>query len=139
MIEQKMNKELFITKLLTRKLMKDVDISQEDVGVGKAVYNGTEVQDDDEKYFIELYCEIPQGRMQSYAEYFEESVEDLIRDCKVVMKDKLVWIICKIFKKNKNLKGFEPNLKDLELDIGLEKNYFVIQINLTADAGGING
>lgn len=131
------DKNKFLLSLVIRKLSKDIDISKENIGIGKAYYKNLSVDDNEEQYFIELYCEISISILEEYAEYFNQDIKDFVVDLKNLIKDRIVWIVHKVFKNNKKLQEYNPNLKDLELDIGIENGYFIVQINITANAGGI--
>jgi hypothetical protein len=131
-MQDTLDKEKFIAKLIIRKLQQDIDVAKEKIGVGKTLYRDMELDDEEEEDFVEMYCDIPLQRMQIYADSFGMDMKDCVMFFKETIKNRIVLIVGTIFKQCKKLHGLQPNLKDLEIDIGVEKGDFIVQINLTA-------
>jgi hypothetical protein len=131
-MQETLDKERMISKLIIRKLQKDIDITKERIGVGKTIYKDMELDDEEEVAFIEMYCEFSIQKMQLYADLFEIEIKECILFFKETIKQRLIYIVNKIFQTNKKLKGFNANLKDLEVDMGVEEDVFIVQVNLTA-------
>lgn len=138
-------KEDFLIKFIKRKLSKNIDISNESISVGKTLFKNTPLDDTaEEEIFIELYAEIPvyhsknKISLEDLSNVFNENIENLILNIKKLIKERIEYIIYAIFnsKIQENAPDdmkYIPRMQDTELDIGVEKNLFIIQINLIAD------
>jgi hypothetical protein len=102
------NKEDILTNFIIKNLSKDIDISKEG--------------------FVEFYAEIPFEKIKIFSEYFEKTSEEVIEIIKETIKNKISFIIIKLFKDSK-FKNLLPKMKETELYIGKEEKVFFIQIN----------
>lgn len=138
-------KEQFLIRFIKNKLSKDIDITTEDIGIGKTFFKNTPINDTaDKEIFIELYTEVPvyhnkyKTSLEDLSEIFEEDIETLIINIKKIIKERIAYIIYSIFnnKIQENAPDgmkYTPRMQDTELDIGVEKDLFIIQINLIAE------